>query len=290
MIRLVLLTALLGLALPGSMTFPTARQVVYQKATQTVAVYATVLDKDGHLVANLSRKDFQILDNGKPAEITVFSNDEQSLTVALMLDTSYSMQSRINLVKDSTRRFIDALQPGDRLRLGTFAEEVAVSPLLTGDKADLRRVLDEEVWPGGTTPLWTAIDEAMTSLKGETSRRVVMTLTDGMSTSGSVGFDQVRAHAVEEGFMVYVVGMEGTTLGSAMTSLADDTGGGHFEVRRGATLTATFTHVADELRHQYALGFTPVALDGLVHTIEVRVAKPGLSARARKSYLAAADK
>ena len=75
-----------------------------------------------------------------------------------------------------------------------------------------------------------------------------------------------------------------------MTGLADETGGGHFEVKKGATLASTFARVADELRHQYALGFTPVALDGQTHTIEVRLAKTGLTARARKSYLAAGDK
>ena len=160
MTRPLILAAGLSLLVAAA---PAPRQAIYQRATQTVAVYATVLDKDGHLVANLAQKDFQIFDNGKPAAITVFSNDEQSLTVALMLDVSYSMQNRINLVKDSTRRLIDALQPGDRLRLGTFAEEVAISPLLTGNKTDLLRVLDEEVWPGGTTPLWTAIDNAMSS-------------------------------------------------------------------------------------------------------------------------------
>ena len=196
------------------------QQATYQKAAQTVAVYSTILDKDGHLVPSLTRKDFQVFDNGVPAEITVFSNDQQALTVALMLDTSYSMQSRLNLVKDSTRRFIDALEPGDRLRLGTFAEEVAVSPLLTGDKAVLGRVLDEEVWPGGTTPLWTAIDDAMTSFAGETSRRVVMTLTDGVSTSGIVQADQVKSRAVNDAVMVYVVAMEGTSLGRSSGSTA----------------------------------------------------------------------
>jgi Ca-activated chloride channel family protein len=286
MIRPFLLVAGLGLLAVTA----AGQQATFQKAAQTVAVYATIVDKDGHLVASLTKNDFQVLDNGKPAEITVFSNDQQALTVALMLDTSYSMQSRLNLVKDSTRRFIDALQPGDRLRLGTFAEEVAVSPLLTGDKDVLTRVLDEEVWPGGTTPLWTAIDEAMTSFAGETSRRVVMTLTDGVSTSGSVQLDQVRTRAIEDAFMVYVVGMEGAPLGTAVTNLADETGGGHFEVKKGTTLTATFARVADELRHQYALGFTPIALDGRLHTIEVRLTKPGLVARARKSYLATVEK
>jgi Ca-activated chloride channel family protein len=210
--------------------------------------------------------------------------------VALMLDMSESMQSRLTVVKDSTRRFIDALQPGDRLRLGTFAEEIALSPLLTGDKAVLNRILDEELWPGGTTPLWSAINEAMASFKGETSRRIVMTLTDGVSTAGNVLLDQVRRRAIEEVVMVYVVGMEGTTLSAQVVRLADDSGGGHFEVKKGSTLTATFARVAEELRHQYALGFTPVMLDGQVHTIDVRLSKTGLSARARKNYLASADR
>jgi Ca-activated chloride channel family protein len=278
--------AVVTAAMALAVTTTAQQQGTYQMAAQTVAVYATVLDRDGHLVPNLTKRDFQIFDNGQPAEITVFSNDRQLLTVALMLDMSESMQSRLNLVKDSTRRFIDALQPGDRLRLGTFAEEVALSPLLTDDKAVLNRILDEELWPGGTTPLWTALNEAMASFKGETSRRIVMSLTDGTNTAGAVAFDQVRRRAIEDVAMIYVVGMEGTTLGNQVVRLADDTGGGHFEVKKGTTLTATFARVADELRHQYALGFKPIALDGEVHTIEVRLSRPGLSARARKNYLA----
>jgi len=279
------------LAAAGALTAATPRQqAMFSSSARTVAVYATVLDKDGRLVTNLTKKDFQILDNGKPAEITVFSNDEQSLTVALMLDMSESMQTRLTLVKDSTRKFIDALKPADRLRIGTFAEEVGINPLLTGDKAVLNRILEEELWPGGATPLWSAIDEAMTSFEGETSRRIVLTLTDGFSTSGTTKFEDLRRRAMEDAVMVYVVGMEGNPLSRQVVTLADETGGGHFEVKRGTTLTATFARVADELRHQYALGFTPVVLDGQVHTIEVRIGKPGLGARARKNYLATAGK
>jgi VWFA-related protein len=261
--RLALLVAATLLA-----TVVTAQQGTYQKAAQTVAVYATVLDRNGRLVPNLTKKDFQILDNGQPAEVTVFSNDLQSLTVALMLDMSDSMKTRLTLVRESTRRFIDALLPPDRLRIGTFAEEVGLSPLLTGDKAVLNRIIDEELWPGGTTPLWTAIDEAMSSFAGESSRRIVLTLTDGVSTAGRTTFDQVRQRAISEVVMVYVVGMEGTTLGAQAVQLADETGGGHFEVTKGTTLTATFARVANEL------------------TIEVRLTRPGLTARARKNYLA----
>jgi VWFA-related protein len=71
-----------------------------------------------------------------------------------------------------------------------------------------------------------------------------------------------------------------------LPKIAAATGGGYFELTSTDDLVSTFTRVADELHHQYALGFAPVKLDGKVHTLELRLAQPGLNARARKSYLA----
>jgi VWFA-related protein len=71
-----------------------------------------------------------------------------------------------------------------------------------------------------------------------------------------------------------------------LPKIAAATGGGYFELTSTADLASTFTRVADELHHQYALGFTPTKLDGKMHTLELRVAQPGLTVRARKSYLA----
>jgi VWFA-related protein len=71
-----------------------------------------------------------------------------------------------------------------------------------------------------------------------------------------------------------------------LPKLAAATGGGYFELTSTDDLAKTFTRVADELHHQYALGFTPATLDGKMHKLEVRVAEPGLTARARRSYLA----
>jgi VWFA-related protein len=73
-----------------------------------------------------------------------------------------------------------------------------------------------------------------------------------------------------------------------LRKLAEDTGGGYFELKRTADLGETFTRVAQELHSQYVLGFSPDTLDGKVHKLEVRVKKAGMNARARKTYLAAA--
>ena len=74
-----------------------------------------------------------------------------------------------------------------------------------------------------------------------------------------------------------------------VSTLAEATGGGYFELSRTADLNATFTRVADELHRQYVLGID-AQLDGTVHALDVRVKVPGMTARARKSYLASEER
>ena len=353
-----------------------AQQPVFRAGAQTVPVYATVRDAAGHLVPGLSRADFQVLDDGRPAPVTTFSDDVLPAGIGLLLDMSTSMIGEHARVRDAALRFVDALLPDDRVRIGTFGDEITLSPWLTSDKAILGRVLREEVWPGGDTPLWTAMRAGMTSLAAETGRRVIVALTDGIDTgcprligftssdgkdlvvrgdeprrpgmtstrrpggqgrvvredrhasSGGTStrrpgwttgvgpgrrasapddvrqagrpssamddargspcatFEEVERLALDREFLVYAIGMEGPGLGGSLIRLVDDTGGGHFELKRNEDLAASFREVLDELHHQYALGFTPVALDGRTHVLEVRLARKGLIARARKSYVA----
>ena len=101
--------------------------------------------------------------------------------------------------------------------------------------------------------------------------------------------------AQKEGFMVYAIGLEGQVLGRRtrpdrnLRRLAAETGGGHFELRDTADLNTTFTRVADELHRQYVLGFSPENLDGTTHKLEVRVKVPGMTVRARQSYVASEE-
>jgi Ca-activated chloride channel family protein len=299
-----------------------AQQLTFRTGVRTVAVYATVSDREGRLVPNLERDAFRVLDNGRPTDLTVFSNQAQPITVAVMLDMSGSMGVRLMRVRQSTERFIDAIAPGDRARLGTFGWEVAISPVLTDDKAQLRRVLQEELWPGGPTPLWRALLAAMTSLESERGRRVVLVLTDGDDNDqyqvSRPTAAEVRRRAVGGAFMVYAIGTErsqrtatlasyddsgmesprkvrptGLALGGLseeMVKVVEETGGGHFELQSDAGLEETFARVAEELRHQYLLGFAPETLDGKVHELDVQVKVPGCRARARKSYVAQGER
>ncbi len=261
----------------------------FRSSVSSVAVYATVADGSGRLVTDLTRDDFTIRDNGRPVEISLFSNDPQPITVAVMLDMSGSMVSRFMRVRSSTVEFIEAMSPADRAQIGTFGDEVSVSPMLTSDKAVLTRVLRQELWPGGATPLWNALDAGMTALARETGRRVVLTLTDGGDSCvfrRCLSFEDVQKRAVREGFMIYAIGMERPGLATEIVELSEETGGGHYEIKADDDLASTFVQIADELRRQYLLGFAPLELDGRMHKLEVGLKRAGLTVRARKNYLA----
>jgi len=252
-------------------------------------VYPLVSAPDGRLSTDLTRADFVVLDNGKPAAIEVFSSDEQPITAALMLDMSASMDDRLVRVREAASRLVDAIGPLDRLRIGSFGSEISLSPWLTGDKQLLARILREELWPGGSTPLWNAIGAGMESLAAQTGRRTIVVVTDGVDTTGGTQLG-VATRAANELFMIYGVGMEGKGLSPALVNLIAQTGGGYFSLSRKDDLGAAFARLALELRHQYLVGFVPNDLDGKVHTLSVQVTRPGFSVRAPQQFLASRAK
>ena len=277
---------------------------LFRTTTRVISIFATVQGPDGRLVPNLSKQDFLVLDNGKPVEISVFSNAPQPITAVIMVDVSSSMHAHMPRVIESLHHFVSTLLPGDRIRIGSFGAEVGLSHSLTGDRETLNRVLEEELWAGGTSPLWRALDVAMKALAGEPGRRVVLTLTDGLNYApgGNAnlpeipgGFDAVKRRAVDDAnVMIYAVGyrdpMSGMRLKGEIVDLTSLTGGGHADVGPDENLGHAFEQIGKELRQQYAIGFTPAALDDKVHKLEVRALRKGVTVRARTSYLAASEK
>lgn len=293
MARLILVAAA-GAVLagaPAQQTPPT-----FKSAAHTVYIHATVQNKDGRLVTNLTKDDFEIFDNGRPQPVTVFANEPQTITMALLFDMSASMLKNLPRLREAAVAFVRALWPDDRVRIGSFGDEVALSPILTSDKPTLLRILDEELWPGGSTPLWRAIQSAMLSLEDEPGRRVVLAFTDGKEATLFLGAPpdprvsdsrrETRERAERGAFMIYAIGLQGTDLGDAMVTLADETGGGHFLARKDDDLGQTFAQVVEELHHQYVIGFSPQSLDGQSHKLKVQARPAGMKVRARKSYLA----
>ena len=130
---------------------------------------------------------------------------------------------------------------------------------------------------------------------------MILVFTDGDDTeSHNASLGKVVDRARAEEVMIYAIGLESNYFNgqrmvrskpdSGLRKIADETGGGYFELTKTADLAPTFTRVAQELHSQYVLGFTPTSLDGKVHKLAVRMKQPGMTARARRSYLASSDK
>ncbi len=266
-------------------------------STESVPVYVTVTDTDKRLVPDLVLDDFEVLDNLKPQVINVFENKPVPITVVVMIDTSGSMTAALDLVKDGAEQFLLRLLPDDRAQVGEFSDKIKFHPGSFIESRDrLIYLLKHELDFGYPTRLYDAVDESLARLEPEGSRKVVLVFTDGDDTASKLGVGKVMDRAREKDIMVYAIGLVNeffngqqrvrTSPDKGLKKLAEDTGGGYFELKRTADLGATFTRVAQELHSQYVLGFSPETLDGKVHKLEVRVKKAGMNARARKTYVA----
>jgi Ca-activated chloride channel family protein len=277
-----------------------AQNQTIKVSTLSVPIYVTVTDTDKRLVPELTIDDFEVLDNGKPQVINVFENKPTPITVTVMIDTSGSMTGILGFVKDGAEQFLIRLLPEDKAQVGEFSDKIRFHPgQFIDDRDRLIYLLKHELDFGYPTRLFDAVDESLTQLEPETGRKVVLVFTDGDDTASKVGLGKVMDRAREKDVMIYAVGLVNEYFNGqsrvrsapdrGLKKLAEDTGGGFFELKKTADLGETFTRVAQELHSQYVLGFSPATLDGKVHKLEVRVKKAGMSARARKTYVAAAS-
>ena len=292
----------------------TAQQPVFRGSGDVVRVFSTVTDRDGKLVTTLGRDDFEVRDEGKPQPITQFDNTPQPVRLVVMLDVSGSMEGNLQLLRDAADQLFTRLRPDDVARVGSFGDDVDVGAGFTHEIRELRAALPRSIAPDAPTPLWRAVDEAITSFGSEKDRRsVVLVLSDGKD-SGPISFRQryvsqaeVIDRARREDVMVYGIGMrsrgrrpppgfgpgglqaalEADLPDAGLALVAENTGGGYVEIRPNQDLGAAFARVAEELHSQYLIGFVPPRKDGKVHDVDVRVGQRGLKARARKTYLAA---
>ena len=262
----------------------------------TVSLFATVTESGGRLVPDLEQGDFEVYDNNRLQPLTVFDNSPRPLSIVLMLDTSFSMTGNIDRLKAAAEQFLIRLFPKDQAKVGAFHDDVVITSTFTSDRdlliADMR-ALDY----GNATRLFDAIDAAITHLEAVEGRKVVVVFTDG-DDSGSKNAKRgsVIERARLKDVMIYAIGFQSeffngrnvqrTKPDSGLRGIAEETGGGYFELTRANELGPTFTRVAQELHSQYALGFTAPELDNKVHTLTVKVKRPGMTPRARRTYVA----
>src|SRR5262245_9742596 len=299
--------ALLACVSAATLLLGAQQPVPFKTTTDLVTVDVTVVDRAGQLVNGLAQDDFTIVDNGVTREIVAFSNERQPITVALMLDMSGSMRPVELRLRQAAEAFVGSLLPGDRASLSTLSRGPTT---LTSNVASLAEILRLGLPMDFGSPIWAGFDRTMRSLEPEPGRRAIVAFTDGKDAGGivvpppSVTADHVdmlrmtplkppmpptpkdlSQRAEREGFIVYAIGFQGSDFDGTVKSIANNSGGRALQLKRDDDLGLAFTGIANELHHQYLIGFAPGAADGKVHTVEIKMRQSGLKARARKTYL-----
>ena len=275
-----------------------AQQPTFRSGSRVVPAFVTVTDSNNRLITDLARDEFEVLDNGRPQDITIFDNEVRPFSVVVMLDTSVSMTDRLKDLYAGAEQFLLRLMPHDKATVGAFNDKIEFASDFTSDRNNLVSSLKHLDF-GNETRLYDALHASLDRLEKVDGRKVILLFTDGADFGSRLGSGKALDRAREHEIMIYGIGLETEFFNgqmvvrsrpdSILNRFANETGGGYFDLKKGADLNSSFTRIAQELRSQYLLGFSPATLDGKVHRLEVRVKRPGLKTRSRRSYVASAE-
>ena len=251
---------------------------------QLVELYTSVRDRQGRFVTGLTLEDFRVLEDGEPQHIRRFDTVENlAINVALSMDTSSSMRKKIGIATRSAQRFFESvLTPKDQASLLTFNHDIRRVVAFTNDVDDL--------WLGasgfrawGTTRLFDGIVYAVHSFGGLDGKRALVLLSDGQDVDSDFTFKQVLEIVLRSGVAVYPIslGIEN----SALTYLAEISGGRFFRIGSVDHLDSIYRQIEEELRSQYLLVYEPPATGRReLRRVEVEVLREGLKARSIHGY------
>jgi Ca-activated chloride channel family protein len=264
---------------------PAAARAQFAATTELVEVYVTVVDGKGQPVDGLRREQFTVFDDGVARPIEAFTAGEFPLTVAVAVDRSWSMAGqRLDAARAGALTLVKALRSDDQLMALAIGSRVETVGALGTSRESIASAL-VRVDPWGTSPIGDAVTQAIDAIAEGRGRRALVLLTDGeerySEQDRSVVLDRVRRADV----LVFPIGI-GRRLSPLLTELAAQSGGRALAARDRADAERAALTIANELRHQYLIGFAPaVGSRQGWHPLRVQVAQLAVVVRARSGYL-----
>jgi Ca-activated chloride channel homolog len=286
-------TALVALGVSGLV----GQRAPLRSSVEVTVVTATVRDENGKLVTGLPREAFEIYEDNAPVPISQFTNERVPLGLGLLLDISDSMFGRrIKDAESAVEHFLTALlDPADAFFLMTFNHQPR---LIFGWKTAADGVHEAlaALKPTGATAIYDAMFAAMPYVEHRPRERAAMVLiTDGADTASDMTLHDLRPALVRSDAFVYAIAIDTPEPQPIAQRVSIDTlneitgqSGGRTEVVRAtADLDTATASIADELNHQYVIGYSsPHPADGQYHSIRLRATNPAYKVRARTGYVA----
>lgn len=273
-------------ALPALTRPPSPAQ--FSARTEMVEVYATVTDEQGRLVTDLTRDDFLVREDGRPQSVVTFTPGDVPVSLALAFDRSFSMAGApLDAAKTAARVLLNELTDADRVTLVSISSEVDVVVPLTNDRLAIDQAVQGlDAW--GSTAMHDAVVKAVDAIEPAPGRRALVLVSDGMERHSRLTADEVYARIRASDVMIYPVAFA-RRMPPVFRAMAALSGGRATATRKPDELTRLFRRFAEELRHQYLLGYQPdIPATPGYRALDVRVRRPGLTVRARAGYTVAA--
>ncbi len=276
----------------------------FSSGVQVVNLLATVRNKNHEILRDLTKEEFQILENGRPQTIRYFTRESDlPLTIGLMVDTSMSQVKVLDAERGASLRFLDEVlrENKDHVFLMQFDLTVQTRQPLTGSRRDLSESLVfvdtptrnqlRSQYGGGTLLFDSIVDASHDIMTKQQGRKALIVLSDG----GENGSDATIAEAIEAAqraeTLIYTILFSDGSFGAnpgIMQRLAKETGGGYFEVSKKLSIDQVFALIQEDLRSQYSIGFVsdrPTAISEF-RKVQLTVKRQALVVQSRDRYWA----
>lgn len=292
--------SVVALLVVASIAYTAAQQAVFKAETDLVSFGATVIDRRGNFVTDLTADEFDIIEDGKPQTVRLFVRGNETeaapeLHVGLLFDTSGSMGADIETARTAAIKLLNALPEARDITLVDFDSEIRLSKY---GQQDFPRIVERIRGrkPDGLTAMYDALGQYLHGAESDSGRKVLVMFSDGGDTRSALGFTDVMTLLRGSDVTVYAVGFMQNQPSSArhlqrlrLAQIAEESGGEAFFPISMKEIEDAYDRILIQVRAQYTLGYlsTNTATDGQWRKVDIRVRRPdlrGVRVLTRKGY------
>ena len=271
-----------------------------RSGVELVSLNVTVTDGGGKYITDLNEEEFEVYEDGAKQKLTFFSRTQQPISLALLLDTSASMDERMGIAQEAAIGFARQMHKDDQAEVIDFDSQVRILQAFTNDAATLEKAI-RQTTPNGSTSLYNAIYISLKELKkvrastaSDIRRQAIVLLSDGDDTSSLIEFEEVLDLAKRSETAIYAIGLRQGEIGRrefkeaefVLKQLATETGGRAYFVTDARELPKIYQTIWDELSSQYSLAYSSAnpKRDGAWRRVQIRLSRPSATARTKQGY------
>ena len=290
----------LAIVLSAAAATVLAGQQRFRGGIELVSLNVTVTDATGRYVTDLNQGDFEVYEDGAKQSLTFFSRTQQPISLALLLDTSASMEERMPIAQEAALGFTRQMHKDDQAEVIDFDNQVRILAPFTNDAAALEKAI-RATTANGSTSLYNALYISLKELRkmkaastSDIRRQAIVLLSDGDDTSSLIEFDEVLDLAKRSETAIYAIGLRQGEIARrefkeaefVLRQLAQETGGRVYFPTDVRELPKIYQSIWDEISSQYSVAYSSSnpKRDGAWRRVLVRALRPGLTARTKLGY------